>query len=1057
MNAFTLSLSGICMPSSQKFTRFTRFTRLYLLFLSFLAPLSFLTAQTDPCSINVGETIEICFDDASFELNGLLGSNVDPTTVHWSTNAAGFDIDDPNDPNSTVTPDPMGGNFPTGTFTFSLSATCIGGQQLLDFVQIVVETGASQAVILANGQDVPEITVCTEVELTHQSIGADETGCWSYFFTNSNVTVEQGGCSDVLIARVDPRNYNPCLTLWFYYTVENGGCVTKDSVKVEFIGQDENVRFTNLTDDAGYCTDDIVRISGSAIGCSGNSTLHIIEYPLTPPVILNTNIFFTVVQFEVQIFETGWYTFVYEVDPIPGTYGCAGGLDTVRVFYCLSDPEISSEIYRECGIPDEADLVSPYNPNYIYGDWYWSVNPNTVTDPVITYPNPSNPSVAVATINDAEDIDQIVFQQNIIVDSCFIEREMEMTFPCPGGLVFDFDYFDLVTGETMTITLLTIECDGDSPSIIVADGRYIEGVQITGIPDCTESSMVCYYTVKFIWKQPNPCYVTTTYIFNVEPEVKDTTVNLLCGGDPAFMPWDYYPELTNGSFTLKVLQVPANHPSLTVGQMINNLSATLNLLPLGIYQFEMEQRQGACSDTGILIVHVDDISEPVAPVVADFCVGEIVELVGSIPDNPAAQILWTQLDMNPPLVFFDPPTITNPSITATDPGIYILEYSFSKEDDCYLADTVTFEVTPCDTSNCLITMIDSIQCYDNGTADPSDDYWTFSLFVDHPTGGTFWNASAPVSQSGPYGQWKTIWMGAISGFGSTISFTVSDDAATDTCTAELVVDVPPPCSDTCALDVVLEVGDCHDNDTPTDPSDDYYKVSITVTGTNGECWMAKRKNLDGSEELLGSFTGDQTVTLGPFDIADGDWTLWVFICDQFDCLVDFYIQPPDVCSSCHQVQIANVQCLNGGTATTADDQWVFDILVNGGIGTYFDLTAPVPAGQSGSYGVWKTIWMGNILSYGSSVSFDVVDNLDSSCRTPVTLNVPITCSAPCELTTSVSISDCKKLDGQNYYYLVLTVQGSSGGCWMAKRKNADGSETVLVTYYGDQTVILGPF
>ena len=1052
MKVQTLSLKGMSMS----FHLLLLLKKILLLFLllGIGGYFSTLSAQTgDPCSVNVGEPIEICFDDAFFQLNGILGSNVNAATVQWSTNASGFDINDPNDPNSLVTPDPMGSNFPTGVFTFYLEADCLGGQSLLDSVQIFVEAGASQATILANGLNVSDITVCNEVTLTHLPLNPGEVGCWSYFFTDPDVIVTQGGCTETLIVNVNPTNADPCKVLEFYFTVENGGCVTEDKVTVNILGQDEDVRFIFPQDNVGFCTDGEIGLGGSTIGCSGNYSLQILEYPSIPPVILDEEIQFKRVRFTLEIFESGWYSFIYQVDPIPGAFGCQGGADTVRVYYCLSDPEISSSQIRECGIPDQADLESPFNPNYTYSEWIWNGNPNPSVDPVITYPDPGNLSMAEVTINDTA-IEQYTFTQNIIVDSCIIEREMQFTFGCPGYFVFEFPYQDLLTGENLIDTLIVIECDGDVPDLITFDPEYICELEIEKTPDCTESA-VCFYDISFIWKQPNPCFVQTTYVFNQLPEVKDTTVNLLCGGIPNFQPWDYYPELNSGSFSLEVLQVPAGHPSLSVGQNINGTSATLNLSPLGVYVFEMELARGACEDIGIMTVNVDDISIPVAPAVADFCVGDTVELVGSIPDNPAAQIAWIQLDNNPPLIFLDPPNITNPSITATAPGEYILEYSFSRDDDCYLADTVSFKVDSCGTGNdCLLVMVDSVLCINNGTADPSDDQWIFSMFVDGGT--TFWNASAPVNESGGYGNWKTIWMGPIAGYGSTINFEVSDDLI-DTCTTDVVVDVPNTCSVECDLEVDIEVGECDDNGTPYNATDDVYKVSITVTGTSGQCWMAKRKNEDGSEELLGSFTGDQTVTLGPFDISDGDWTLWVFICDQFDCLVDFYIQAPDACSHCHQVEILDVQCLNGGTSTPFDDHWTFDILVNGGVGTYFNLSAPVPPGQSGSYGVPKTVWMGNILSYGSTVTFDVIDNLDPECTTPVTLQVPATCSPPCDLTTSVLITECKQIEGQDYYNIILSTQGTGGNCWMAKRKNADGSETILGTYFGDQTVVLGPF
>lgn len=72
-----------------------------------------------------------------------------------------------------------------------------------------------------------------------------------------------------------------------------------------------------------------------------------------------------------------------------------------------------------------------------------------------------------------------------------------------------------------------------------------------------------------------------------------------------------------------------------------------------------------------------------------------------------------------------------------------------------------------------------------------------------------------------------------------------------------------------------------------------YYVSLEVTGTFGECWMVKQKYDNGTEVLLGTFSGDQAVFLGPFDPALGDWTLWVFLCEgNMDCVQDVFIDAP---------------------------------------------------------------------------------------------------------------------------------------------------------------------
>ncbi len=201
------------------------------------------------------------------------------------------------------------------------------------------------------------------------------------------------------------------------------------------------------------------------------------------------------------------------------------------------------------------------------------------------------------------------------------------------------------------------------------------------------------------------------------------------------------------------------------------------------------------------------------------------------------------------------------------------------------------DYTLCGKPNCenIEVSISNIQCYNQGTSDPNDDYWTFEITVTDLSGdGTFWRAGDPVGEAGSYGT-KTIWMdGAIVDYDDTITFDVYDDADPD-CVYTVTVDTPEPCSAPCELDISYEIGKCEGNDE--------YFVTLNVTGTNGQPWMAKQKlESDGSETVLFNGTGDMSnVQLGPLDINDGDWTLWVQIVGYYDCLIDVYINAPEAC------------------------------------------------------------------------------------------------------------------------------------------------------------------
>ncbi|QHI37811.1 hypothetical protein IMCC3317_31940 [Kordia antarctica] len=207
------------------------------------------------------------------------------------------------------------------------------------------------------------------------------------------------------------------------------------------------------------------------------------------------------------------------------------------------------------------------------------------------------------------------------------------------------------------------------------------------------------------------------------------------------------------------------------------------------------------------------------------------------------------------------------------------DYIFNNPDCCDIAATVA-----------------NIVCYDQGSTDPSDDTWSIELTVTN-SAGTTWNATTPNADSGGYGNATLIDMGNISDFPGAFTFLVADDGD-PSCSTTVTVEAPKPCSPPCDLEATVVVGECNDNGTPSDYSDDFYNVTITVSGTNGLPWMVKKKlESNGLETVIHNGTGDVVdLELGPFDVSDGDWTLWVSLTDYTDCLIDTFITVPNCCN-----------------------------------------------------------------------------------------------------------------------------------------------------------------
>jgi len=352
----------------------------------------------------------------------------------------------------------------------------------------------------------------------------------------------------------------------------------------------------------------------------------------------------------------------------------------------------------------------------------------------------------------------------------------------------------------------------------------------------------------------------------------------------------------------------------------------------------------------------------------------------------------------------------------------------------------------CD-EGCIEYVITDIECVNNGTADPNDDQWTFTINVtsNSPNGCGYFYTQGDVGVAGPVGINKIVYMGDISDYGATASFTIFD-GCDENCSVDVTIDVPKPCSAPCKLEAsIKDISDCKENGE--------YSVSVDVSGSDGDCWMAIIKYANGDEEVIGTYSGDGLFDFGPFNSMEGDFVLWIKKCDYFDCVLDLFVEAPDCCLA---ITIANVTCINNGTSDPSDDQWTFDIFVTSNSDescNYWQTYGDVD--EAGSMGEWKTIWMGQIEDYGSTASFVIYDGCDESCKMEVTIDVPKSCSAPCELEAYIKeISECKD-DGQ--YGVTVAVDGSGGDCWMAIVKYADGTEELVGTFSGDGVFSLGPF
>ena len=126
----------------------------------------------------------------------------------------------------------------------------------------------------------------------------------------------------------------------------------------------------------------------------------------------------------------------------------------------------------------------------------------------------------------------------------------------------------------------------------------------------------------------------------------------------------------------------------------------------------------------------------------------------------------------------------------------------------------------------------------------------------------------------------------------------------------------------------VEIGDCKDNNTVDNLSDDYY-VTIKVNAPIGQNWTVQRQLSDPYPGESGLYTvysgsGNETVILGPFIIQEGCWDI---VINLPNCAYNEEICPPEYCSGCDDfagLKISNIKCYAG-----TPDTWSYDIYVPG--------------------------------------------------------------------------------------------------------------------------------
>lgn len=232
-----------------------------------------------------------------------------------------------------------------------------------------------------------------------------------------------------------------------------------------------------------------------------------------------------------------------------------------------------------------------------------------------------------------------------------------------------------------------------------------------------------------------------------------------------------------------------------------------------------------------------------------------------------------------------------------------------------------------------------LDCDDNNTPeDATDDFFRFSLFVDGVNlrgdaelrldGGMLTPTTYPVDCTDCT---FTTSPGTATGEDYQLTITTNEGA----CDTTLLLTSPAPCSPVCQIvyhQIINQV--CHDNNTLSNPEDDYFEFIFRAWGFNLSEDGYVLVFPDG--QVLGPYAydvGAMVSTQGIINAGTGPFDVIVRDIDNADCVK--VVEFPDLGTCSVQCgfsssTISNVSCNDNGTdADPSDDYLSFDVMVEG--------------------------------------------------------------------------------------------------------------------------------
>lgn len=342
---------------------------------------------------------------------------------------------------------------------------------------------------------------------------------------------------------------------------------------------------------------------------------------------------------------------------------------------------------------------------------------------------------------------------------------------------------------------------------------------------------------------------------------------------------------------------------------------------------------------------------------------------------------------------------------------------------------VTVTITDDDNASCTITalIVDpgtcsddcdltaaglaDVECDDNGTGSDADDVITFTL---NPTGlnlGSGYDVSVSSGTvnptSGSYGGVEVFSLNAGSAGAGNVTLTIRD--ADDTgCDIEIVITDPGPCSEACNISGLGLTGvACDDNNTNSDPADDFIVFMLDPTGVNVGATYSVSVSAGTVTPTSGTYGPSTAFSLNIGSAGNGNVTITVADNNDPSCTRAEVITDPGTCALICNIASAGlgaVGCNDNNTSSNAtDDVITFNLNPTGtNLGATYNVTVSTGTVNptTASYGNAAIFNLNGGSAGGGNVTVTITDANDPLCTFMVVVNDPGSCSDDCNLTSA---------------------------------------------------------